>query len=247
MFFIILFCIQRKSRALKKIIVEKRIFDICPDFYRGLVIVHDLTNHKSLKRVRKLLKKEIDRWASVDLSGDPRLEAWDEAHRNFGSSPEKYLPSIKSLLTRIQDNPALPFINSAVALFNLISLKYCLPCGGDDLDSIGGNLVLGISDGTETFVALGSEEETSPNPGEVIYYDSATQNVMCRRWNWRNGNQTKIEPETKKIVINIDCLPPTGPEIGNQARDELAELLVTHCQATVTTHALHSQCTEIEL
>jgi len=232
---------------LKKIIIEKQIFDICPDFYRGLVIVSDLTNHKSLKRVRKLLKKEIDRWASVDIKDEPRLEAWDAAHSKFGSLPEKYLPSIKSLLTRIKDNPALPFINSAVALFNLISLKYCLPCGGDDLDRIEGNLVLGLSDGTEKFVALGSEEEEPPEPGEVIYYDNATKNVMCRRWNWRNSNQTKIEPETKKIVINIDCLLPTDPQTGNQARDELADLLVTHCQATVTTHALNSECREIEL
>jgi lysyl-tRNA synthetase class 2 len=232
---------------LKKIIIEDRIFDICPDFYRGLVIVSDLTNHKSLKRVRKLLKKEIDRWASVDIAEDPRLEAWNEAHRKFGSIPEKYLPSIKSLLSRIKENPALPYINSAVALFNLISLKYCLPCGGDDLGSIEGDLVLGISDGTEKFVALGSETEESPEAGEVIYYDSATKNVMCRRWNWRNGNQTKIEPETKQIVINIDCLLPTGPETGDQARDELAELLETHCQATVTTRALHSRCRETEL
>jgi DNA/RNA-binding domain of Phe-tRNA-synthetase-like protein len=232
---------------LKKIIIEDQIFDFCPDFYRGLVIVSDLTNHKSLKRVRKLLEKEIDRWASVSIAEDPRLEAWDAAHRKFGSTPDKYLPSIKSLLSRIKDNPALPYINSAVALFNLISLKYCLPCGGDDLDSIEGNLVLGIADGTEKFIPLGSETEESPNPGEVIYYDSETKNVMCRRWNWRNSNQTKIEPETTKIVINIDCLQPTDAEIGNQARDELAELLVTHCQATVTTHALHAQCPEIEL
>ena len=232
---------------MKKIIIGNKIFDLCPDFYRGVVVVRDLTNHKSLKRIRKLLKKEIDSQSSVDITADPRLAAWDTAHRKFGSAPEKYMPSIKSLLTRIQENPALPFINSAVALFNLISLKYCLPCGGDDLDSIEGDLVLGISDGTEKFVALGGEEETSPEPGEVIYFDSATKNVMCRRWNWRNGNQTKIEPDTKRIVINIDCLLPTGPQTGNQARDELAELLVTHCQATVATHALHAGCRELEL
>jgi lysyl-tRNA synthetase class 2 len=232
---------------LKKIIIQKEIFDICPDFYRGVVVVSDLTNHKSYKRVRKILKKEIDNQSSADFSRDPRLGAWDDAHRKFGSDPETHLPSIKSLLSRIQENPALPFINSAVALFNYISLKYCLPCGGDDVDRIDGNLVLGISDGTEKFVALGSEEETTPETGEVIYFDSATKNVMCRRWNWRNGNQTKIEPETKKIVINIDCLPPTGPDVGNQARDELADLLVAHCQATVTTHSLNAECPELEL
>lgn len=242
-----LFCIQRRILALKKIVIDKKIFDICPDFHRGVVVVSDLTNHKSYKRIRKLLKKEIDRQASADFSQDPRLEAWNAAHRSFGSDPETHLPSVKSLLSRIKDNPALPFINSAVALFNYISLKYCLPCGGDDVDRIQGDLVLGISDGTERFVALGSEEASSPEAGEVIYFDSGTKNVMCRKWNWRNGNQTKIEPETKKIVINIDCLPPTGPETGNQARDELADLLAAHCQATVSTHALNAQCPELEL
>ena len=232
---------------MKKIIIEKEIFNICPDFYRGLVIVNDLTNHKSYKRIRKLLKKEIDHQASSVIPDDPRIKAWDIAHKKFGSSPEKYPPSIKSLLSRIQENPALPFINSAVALFNYISLKYLLPCGGDDVESIEGNLVLGLSDGTEKFVALGSDEEVSPEKGEVIYYDSTTKNVMCRRWNWRNGNQTKIEPETKKIVINIDCLLPTDPETGNRARDELAELLITHCQASVSTHALHSEYREMEI
>ena len=50
---------------------------MCPDFYRAVVIVSDLTNHKSYKRIRKLLKKEIDCQASIDFSGDPRLKAWD--------------------------------------------------------------------------------------------------------------------------------------------------------------------------
>ena len=134
-----------------------------------------------------------------------------------------------------------------MALFNYISIKYRLPCGGDDVGRVEGDLVLGFSDGTEKFIALGSDKQVSPDVGEVIYYDSATKNVMCRRWNWRNGDQTKIEPDTKKIVINIDCIQPTDPDTGNHARDELAALLETHCQATVHTHALDSQCREIEI
>jgi DNA/RNA-binding domain of Phe-tRNA-synthetase-like protein len=231
----------------KKIIIENDIFDICPDFYRGIVIVSDITNHPSYNRIRKILKKEIDQTAAADLSGDARIDAWSDVHRKFGSTPETFPPSILSLVTRIKANPALPYINSAVALFNYISLKYRLPCGGDDVDRIEGNLVLGRARGNEKFIALGSDTEVSPEPGEVIYYDSATHNVMCRRWNWRNGDQTKILPETKKIVINIDCLPPTDRKTGESARDELAELLQVHCQAKTVTGALHSECREFEL
>jgi len=232
---------------MKKIIIKDEIFDLFPDFHRGIVLVKDMTNQKSNKRIRKLLKKEIDRQVDIDESKDGRILAWDEAHRKIGSDPDTHLPSIKYLLQSMRPNKALPFINSVVALFNYISVKYVLPCGGDDIEQIEGNLVLGIADGTETFIPLGGEIEENPYPGEVIYYDDCSNNVMCRRWNWRNGDNTKIEIDSKKIVLNIDCLPPVSPDIGNEARDELAELLKLHCEAEVETLYLNYSTREIDI
>lgn len=232
---------------MKKIIIQDRIFELFPEFYRGVIIVRAIQNQKSNKRIRKLLRKAIAERMDVDLATDTRIQAWNEAHRKFGSSPEEYLPSIASLLQRMDPQHSLPFINSVVALFNYISIKYVLPCGGDDVQSIEGNLVLGTADGSEHFLPLGGKEEQTPFPGEVIYYDDATKNVMCRRWNWRNGEHTKILPESQQIVINIDCLPPVTPEIGNQARDEMAELLGEHCNADLDVSALHEGNRVIEL
>jgi len=232
---------------MKKIIIKDEIFDLFPDFYRAIVVSKDIKNQKSNKRIRKLLKKEIDRQVNIDESSDPRILAWDEAHKKFGSTPDKYLPSIKFLLQSMRANNALPFINSVVALFNYTSLKYVLPCGGDDVGRIKGNLVLGISDGTEKFIPLGGEIEENPFPGEVIYYDDLSKNVMCRRWNWRNGDITKIGLDSSKIVLNIDCLPPITPDIGNKARDELAELLKTYCEAEVEMLSLNSNNKEIHI
>ena len=66
-----------------------------------------------------------------------------------------------------------------MAIFNCISLKYLLPCGGDDLNVIEGDLRLGIADGTENYVPLGQPDVLEhPQPGEVIYYDTATRR-MC--------------------------------------------------------------------
>jgi len=115
------------------------------------------------------------------------------------------------------------------------------------VEAIDGNLVLGIAKGTERFLALCSDQEESPQPGEVIYFDDSNNNVMCRRWNWRNGDQTKIDLETQKIVINVDCLPPITSGSGKFARDELADLLSTHCKAELETYALHSDCRSVEL
>lgn len=232
---------------LRKIIIQDELFEIFPDFYRGVIVASDLTNHPSLKRVRKMLKKTIDQLCNMDLENDERLLAWDKAHRDFGSNPNKYPPSISSLLKRVQKNPALPYINSVVALFNFISLKYCLPCGGDDMKNVEGDFVLGLADGEESFVPLGSDQRESPVKGEVIYFDGKTKNVMCRRWNWRNGDLTKIKESTNNIVINIDCLPPHTPETAIQARDELAQLLKEHCDATLVTGELHTDNRFFEL
>ena len=62
--------------------------------------------------------------------------------------------------------------------------------------------MLGVAEGGEPFLPLGGDAEDPPLPGEVIYFDDVTRNVMCRRWNWRNGDRTKIEVESKKLVIN---------------------------------------------
>ena len=232
---------------MKKIIIQDEIFDMFPDFYRGIIVVNGITNHPSLKRVKKNLKKAMDSHGNVDIKNDERLLAWDQAHQKFGSNPGKFPPSIKSLLKRIQKNPALPYINSVVALFNLISIKYCLPCGGDNMKKVEGDFILGLAKGTESFVALGSDKEESPKKGEVIYVDGHNDNVMCRRWNWRNGDITKIETSTQQILINIDCLPPQSRQVAIEARDELADLLQQHCNATLFTGELHGDSREVEL
>lgn len=232
---------------MQKIIIQDEVFEMYPDFYRGLVVVSDLTNHPSLKRVRKLLKQQVEGQTQIDIAHDERLRIWDEAHIKFGSNPNTFPPSIKSLIKRIQKNPALPYINTVVALFNYISLKYCLPCGGDDMKTVEGNFVLGIAEGTETFLPLGADKIESPEKGEVIYFDSSTKNVMCRRWNWRNGDKTKIDVSTRQILINIDCLPPHSAEFGSQAREELVNLLQEHCGATLYTGALHTGNRTLEL
>ena len=232
---------------MRNIIVAQEVFDLVPEFFRGVVIVESITNHVHLEAVAALLRQVVAQQAAVDIAQDPRLMSWDAAHRKFGSNPNKFPPSIKALRKRIKSNPELPYINSAVALFNYISLKYGLPCGGDDVDHIAGDLVLGLSDGTEPFLALGADKPEVPAPGEVIYYDSHTRTVMCRRWNWRNGAQTKIEASTRRMVINIDCLPPITRDTGIQARDELADLLIRHCAARLRTGGLHAGSRQIEI
>lgn len=232
---------------MKKIIIEREIFEKYPDFIRGIIVVNGIENLSENEKVRKLLNQEIKNKTGQNLIESDFVKTWDRVHQQFGSNPNKFPPSIKSLLKRIQKGGEIPFINSVVALFNYISIKYLIPCGGDDVDKIEGDLKLGFAKGDEVFIPLGSEEKESPEIGEVIYFDDKTSNAMCRRWNWRNGDFTKITPQTKKMVINIDGIGPADREIIETARNELANLLIKHCQAKITLDLLNKDKSEIEL
>ena len=217
----------------KKIVISPDIFKEFPEFVRGIIFVDHMQIIEKNKRIKKPLNKVIQQRQSerLDFSNHPYIQAWDRAHDKFGSNPEKYPPSIKSLLSRIMLGGGLPSINSVVTLFNYISLKYLVPCGGDDLNRISGNLCLDFATGEELFIGLGSSDLEHPEIGEVIYYDDQSKQVMCRRWNWRNAEFSKITLDSQAIIINIDGIDGIPQSVILDARDELAGLLETHCQA----------------
>ncbi len=233
----------------RKIKISQEIFKKFPQFKRGIILVKDIRIIEKNKRIKKPLNKIIEQRQSekVDYNEHPYLKAWDEAHIKFGSDPEQYLPSIKALLSRVMSGGGLPSINSVVTLFNYISIKYLIPCGGDDLNKIMGNLCLDFASGNELFTGLGSKEIKHPARGEVIYYDDQSNQVMCRRWNWRNAEFSKITTESQEIIINIDGINGIPQSIIAEARDELAELLKIHCNANLTTDLLTENHQEIFL
>lgn len=246
---------------MRKIIIEKEIFEKFPDFKRGIIVIENLENDStgsagSLQdplttsenaEIQKMLDEEVGKRLNMNFAENEFIKAWDEIYVKFGANPNKFPPSIKSLLKRVSKGGTIPFINSAVALFNIISLKYLIPCGGDDVDTIKGNLKLGVANGSENFISLGSTELEHPDVGEVIYFDDETNNVMCRRWNWRNGDFSKIATNTKKIVINVDGIGPADEALIVSARDELAALFEKYCRAKCQIDLLNKDKTELEI
>ena len=233
----------------KRIIISRDIFEKFPQFMRGIIFVKEIDIVEKNKRIKKPLNKIIEQRKTDrnNYEEHPFIKAWDEAHLKFGSNPDKHPPSIKALLTRAISGGGLPFINSVVALFNYISIKYLVPCGGDDLNMISGNLCLGFASGSELFTGLGSKEVEHPVAGEVIYYDTQSKQIMCRRWNWRNADFSKITTKSKKIVINIDGINGIPRSVISEARDELAELLKIHCDASLTAGLLDKDDREMLL
>lgn len=240
---------------MRKIIVDQEVFNRFPGFNRGIIVIENLENHGTNPEIQKMLQEEMEKMAveGEQILQSEFLKVWDDVYIKFGANPNKFPPSIKSLIKRVLKGGQIPFINSVVALFNIISLKYLIPCGGDDVESILGNLKLGIASGNENFTSLGSTELEHPDNEEIIYFDTVSNNVMCRRWNWRNGDFSKITTDTKKIVINVDGigLPaqagPASEALIIQTRDELALLLEKYCGAKCQTDLLNAEKSEVEI
>jgi DNA/RNA-binding domain of Phe-tRNA-synthetase-like protein len=229
----------RKDQTME-VKVNERIFQEFPLFRRGIVVASEIQNQGISKELETLLSGAVESAGrqAIDVKADPRIVVWSEAHRRFGSNPNKFPPAHFSLMKRVlKPGTHLPFINKVVTVMNYNSIVDVIPVGGDDLGHAGPCLELRYASGQETFVPLDAPQTTEhPAPGEVIYVVADSGKVMCRRWNWRNGYETRITEETRAMVMNIDGLGD-GIESGvAKTRDRVAAMLEKYCGArTLTT------------
>jgi DNA/RNA-binding domain of Phe-tRNA-synthetase-like protein len=228
--------------------VLPEIFIMYPGYIRGVVVARKINNQHENPQLIELLR-EVERNATQDallkdIKNHPRIANWRSAYSKFGINPNKYYSSIESLCRRARRGDQLPYINTAVALFNYFSLKHMVPSGGDDLASVKGDLSLTIAKGDEQFTPFNSDSVEYPSVEEIIYKDDLA--VMCRCWNWRQGNQTKLTPETHDIAINVDCLPPVTEDLANSITSELADLVGKYCGGNIKYGLLTIRQTELE-
>jgi DNA/RNA-binding domain of Phe-tRNA-synthetase-like protein len=232
-----------------KDIVSSEVLAKFPDYVRGVVIARGVDNSGEKQQLVELMRKvgqeATQNEALQDIKNHPRIAPWRQAYSDFGTNPNKFYCSIESLGRRARRGDQLPYINTLVALFNYFSMKHIIPSGGDDLNSAEGDLRLTLAKGDEPFTPLGSEAIGYPPPGEVIYVDNSK--VMCRRWNWRQGDQTKLSPATSNVAINVDCLPPVSKDEAKAITGELAQLVREFCGGEVNYFLLDATQNEVEI
>lgn len=236
---------------MPKYMVEPKIFELFPDFRRGVIVAAGIDNNDSGAQVAAQLGQTISAiGARLPASGDERITVWNSAYEKFSVNPKKFTPSICFLVEQLRRGKPPRSVNKIVDLFNIISLKWLVPCGGDDLDKLqGGDLCLGIANGDENFAPLFKPEAIeSPDAGEVIYYTPQTKRVMCRRWTWRNADFSKLSEQTKRVAINIDMMmPPFKLSDLQDAMMELAELVQKFCGGKLQTHIFSPETPELQI
>ena len=139
------------------------------------------------------------------LTKHPHIASWRRIYRSFGTKPSDYRPSAESIIRRVLKTGTLPRINTAVDIYNVISIKYLIPMGGFDLDHIDGTIRLRKSGGGENFNPLGTKGPEVTYKGEIVYADDSR--VLTRRWNYRDAVKTRITEDTVNLVMFFDASP----------------------------------------
>lgn len=210
-----------------KLRIEREIFEKFPEVRVAAFYLGPIGNAEPSAEISKLLaaeeKTQQKKLLKIDLKTHPRIAPWREIYHQFGTSPRDCPSSVEALARRIAGGKVLPRISSLVDLFNYVSLKYLIPAGVEDLDKISGDLVLGFAKGTEKGVYLGSAETTTCYKGEVIYRDDL--GFVCRRWNWREGDRTKVTKETTHAVAIIEANSSLSDEVFQDIHDAVLELI----------------------
>ena len=124
----------------------------------------------------------------------------------------------------------------------MLSLKYELPVGGEDLTKIEGNVELTYASGNETFIKLGSNEEETVNKNEIIYKFNNT--VICRNFNYRESDITKLTEETTDCILVIESILDSKIK---DALEELSKLIETHLSGKTEINILSKDNNEIEI
>ena len=230
--------------------IDEKVLEKFPGLNIGAITAKGINNKQAAGEIPGLIrdqeKRIRERFSLETLMQQPKITAWQQAYRAFGAKPKDYKSSVENLYRLVLEGVDLRQINNLVDIYNFISLKHMLPVGGEDLDEVRGDIVLTFAGPAELPVLLlGDKDPRPPHEGEVIYKDDVS--AICRRWNWREADRTKLTPATQNCVLVIESLPPVVREEVESATQELASLVRKFCGGEINSYVLDKNNPEIEL
>lgn len=215
---------------MKKFIAEDAFWDLFPNAKIGIIVCHNVDNSikdesQYLDMIRSAEQEALKHLKNEEFSSNEVIKIWREAFQKF-KTKKGARSSIEALLKRVQNGNELSTINPLVDIYNAISLRYGLPCGGEDIDQFKGHIRLTKATGDEDFVTLGTDENAPPYEGEIIYKDDA--GAICRCWNWRESVRTMLTVNTKNAFLCIESIDDGRENELEAALNDLAASVEKH-------------------
>lgn len=224
---------------MKKFIIEDDFWELFPDAKFGVVICHNIDNKikevdKYLDMLRDSEDEALKYLDNPEFIQNDVIKVWREAFQKFKTKKGARC-SIEALLKRVKNGNHIGTINPLVDIYNSISLRYALPCGGEDIDAFAGDNRLTKAVGDESFITYGSDKSEPPYEGEIVYKDD--QGAICRCWNWRESVRTMLTESTNAFLV-IESVDEKRTEELKNAINDLAKLVQDNLGGTIKTSIL---------
>ena len=209
---------------MKKFVIEDSFWSLFPNAKIGIVVCHGIDNSiKDKEQFAEMISEgeteALNYLQDAEFSNNRVIKVWREAFQKF-KTKKGARASIEALLKRVQNGNHIGTINPLVDIYNSISLRYALPCGGEDIDKFVGDIRLTTAVGNEEFIPLGTDENSPPYKGEIVYKDDS--GAICRCWNWREAVRTMLIENTNNAFLCIESVDDSRSIEFENALNDLA-------------------------
>ncbi|MGU8666255.1 B3/B4 domain-containing protein [Clostridium perfringens] len=212
---------------MKKFIIEDDFWELFPNTKIGIITCNGIDNTiKDENQYKDMIsqgeKEALNHLPNEEFSSNEVIKVWRDAFKKF-KTKKGARSSVEALLKRVSTGKGLGTINPLVDIYNSISLKYAMPCGGEDMDKFIGDIRLTKATGDESFITLGSDKSEPPYEGELVYKDD--EGAICRCWNWRESVRTMLTEDTKNAFLCIELVDENREKVFENALKELSQLV----------------------
>ncbi|MGU8582850.1 B3/B4 domain-containing protein [Clostridium perfringens] len=212
---------------MKRFIIEDDFWELFPNAKIGIITCNGIDNTiKDENQYKNMIsqgeKEALTHLPNEEFSSNEVIKVWRDAFKKF-KTKKGARSSIEALLKRVSTGKGLGTINPLVDIYNSISLKYAMPCGGEDMDKFIGDIRLTKATGDESFITLGSDKSEPPYEGEIVYKDD--EGAICRCWNWRESVRTMLTEDTKNAFLCIELVDEKREKDFENALKELSQLV----------------------
>lgn len=212
---------------MKKFIIEDDFWELFPNSKIGIITCNGIDNTiKDENQYKDMIsqgeKEALTHLPNEEFSSNEVIKVWRDAFKKF-KTKKGARSSIEALLKRVSTGKGLGTINPLVDIYNSISLKYAMPCGGEDMDKFIGDIRLSKATGDESFITLGSDKSEPPYEGEIVYKDD--EGAICICWNWRESVRTMLTEDTKNAFLCIELVDENREKEFENALKELSQLV----------------------
>lgn len=170
---------------------------------------------RAVEEARRILSLEA-------LKDHPVIRAYRDFYwRVLNIDPTKQRPAQEALLRRVLRGEPLPRINPVVDAGNAASIKFMVPIGLYDLDKVHGEVLhIRRARKGEVFRPIGGAPMELE--GQIVL---ASDGQILHVYPYRDGVDTKIEENTKRVLIVVAGVAGVEPERLLNATVYLAKLL----------------------